>query len=76
MGKNHVIVAAVEREFARIFKMLVEKGALLSFNDESILHIIMKRKFKDSRKKKKFLKELGNRPQLSLVRDKVGKLPI
>jgi hypothetical protein len=57
--------------------MLVDKGATLSFgNEETILHIIMKKKFKDGKKKKKFLKELANRPQLSLTKDKQAKLPI
>jgi hypothetical protein len=57
--------------------MLVDKGATLVFNnEETILHIIMKKKFNDPRKKKKFIKELANRPQLSQSRDKMGKLPI
>jgi len=57
MGKSHVLVVAVEKEFLRIFKMLIEKGATLLFgNEETILHVIMKKKFKDARKKKKFIK--------------------
>lgn len=57
--------------------MLVDKGATLIFNnEETILHIIMKKKFNDPRKKKKFIKELANRPQLSLCKDKFGKLPL
>ena len=56
--------------------MLVDKGANLAFNDETILHVIMKRKFKDLNKKKKFMKELSNRWQLSLTKDKDNKLPV
>jgi hypothetical protein len=57
--------------------MLVEKGAnLMLNNEETILHVIMKKKFKDSPKKKKILKELANRWQLSQSKDKFGKLPI
>ena len=70
------MVAAVEKEFVRIFKMLVDKGANLYGNDETILHVIMKRKFKDLNKKRRFLKELSNRWQLSQVKDKNEKLPI
>jgi hypothetical protein len=55
---------------------LVEKGANLTFSDETILHIIIKKKFKDVMRKKKFLKELCNRPHLATQRDKNGKLPI
>lgn len=77
IGKTHAIIVTVEKEFARIFKMLVDKGATLVFNNEdTILHIIMRKKFNDPRKKKKFIKELANRPQLSQSRDKMGKLPI
>jgi hypothetical protein len=36
----------------------------------------MRKKFNDQRKKKKFIKELANRPQLSQSKDKYGKLPI
>ena len=36
----------------------------------------MKKKFKDCRKKKKFLKELANRGHLSLMKDKTDKIPI
>jgi hypothetical protein len=36
----------------------------------------MRKKFKDVMKKKKFLKELANRWQLSQHKDKFGKLPI
>ena len=56
--------------------MLIEKGAHLFNGDESILHVIMKRKFKDNNKKKKFIKELSNRWQLTQSRDKNDKLPI
>ena len=56
--------------------MLVEKGANLSPGDENILHVIMKRKFKDTNKKKKFIKQLSNRWQLTQSRDKNDKLPI
>ena len=57
--------------------MLVEKGAALMLsNQESILHIIMKRKFKDNFKKRKFLSSLANKLPLSQVKDKSGKLPI
>jgi pyruvate carboxylase len=71
------LVVTVEKEFSRIFKMLVEKGAALMLsNEESILHVIMKRKFKKNSNKKRFLKELANRWQLSQVKDKSGKLPI
>jgi len=57
--------------------MLIDKGATLVFgNEETILHIIMKKKFKDIKKKKKFLKELANRSHLSLIKDKQAKLPI
>jgi hypothetical protein len=77
VGKTPALVVTVEKEFARIFKMLVDKGAnLILNNEETILHIIMKKKFNDARKKKKFIKELANRPQLSQSRDKFGKLPI
>lgn len=38
--------------------------------------MIVKRKFKDQSKKKRFLKELSNRLQLSQVKDKHGKLPL
>ena len=69
-------MVSVEKEFVRIFKMLVDKGANLCFNDETILHVIMKRKFKDLNKKKKFIKELSIRWQLSLTKDKDNKLPI
>ena len=47
---------AVQKEFFKIFKMLIEKGANLIFEGENILHIIMKKKFKNSEKKKKFIK--------------------
>ena len=37
--------------------MLIDKGAILVFsNEETILHVIIKKKFKDPRKKKKLLK--------------------
>ena len=56
--------------------MLIDKGANLIINDETILHIIMKRKFKDNNKKKRFLKELVNRWQLTLIKDKYEKIPV
>ena len=56
--------------------MLVEKGASLSSPEETILHVIMRKKFRDSSKKKRFLKELSNRWQLALTRDKNEKLPL
>ena len=57
--------------------MLVDKGAnLMLNNEETILHVIMKKKFKDNLKKKRILKELANRWQLSQNKDKFGKLPI
>ena len=56
--------------------MLVEKGASLTLNDETILHVITRKKFRDSNKKKRFLKELANRWQLALVRDRQEKVPL
>lgn len=66
---------AVEREFHKIFQMLIEKGANLVYENENIMHIIMKKKFKKAAKKKKFLRELTNRPYL-LQADSQGRLPI
>ena len=51
--------------------MLIERGAnLMVTPEESILHVIMKRKFKDNNKKKKFMKELANRWYLTQIKDK------
>ena len=41
--------------------MFIEKGALLVFESENILHIISKKKFKKLEKKKKFVKELAGK---------------
>jgi hypothetical protein len=34
IGKTHALAITVEKEFAKIFKMLVDKGATLILNNE------------------------------------------
>lgn len=68
------IVISVEREFFRIFQMLIEKGASLTFDNQNIMHIILKKKFKKLNVKKKFLKELVGRFYL-IQEDTQNKLP-
>lgn len=68
-------MVSVEREFLKIFQMLIEKGASLVYENENILHIIMKKKFRKLGKKKKFMKELAGRFFL-LQPDSKGLLPL
>lgn len=46
LGGSYPIVLAVQKEYLKIFQMLIEKGANLVFDSENILHIIAKQKFK------------------------------
>ena len=50
------MIIAVERQFFKIFQILVEKGASVVFENENILHLIVKKKFKKLELKKKFIK--------------------